>query len=408
MNGLAAGIRLALVALVRAPLRSLLTVLGILVGIASVVVVTALGEGASGSIGGRLESLGSNVVYVFDTPRVKSGARRARGSAAGLTDADAEAIRREALAVADVSVFASTTQQAMTAFANAKTQIMGVDLFYFPVRGFELAGGRLWTGAEERSKARVCLIGPSASTKLFGTADPLGRSVRIGKHPYWVVGTLVSKGQSPFGDDQDDRIMMPIGTWRAHVSPTLGNRVHMIMASARGFERADQAVREIESLLRQRHRIPEQNEADFVVRSQEQFRETQERILRVLSVLLLSVAAVALFVGGVGVMNIMLVTVTERRREIGIRMALGARPRDIELQFLVEAVTLTALGGALGLALAAALVAAAHFGLGWAMRIGPGAIGLAVGTSLLVGLVFGFLPARRAADVEPMEALRHE
>jgi putative ABC transport system permease protein len=223
-----------------------------------------------------------------------------------------------------------------------------------------------------------------------------------------VVGTLVSKGQSPFGDDQDDRIMMPIGTWRAHVSPTLGNRVHMIMASARGFERADQAVREIESLLRQRHRIPEQNEADFVVRSQEQFRETQERILRVLSVLLLSVAAVALFVGGVGVMNIMLVTVTERRREIGIRMALGARPRDIELQFLVEAVTLTALGGALGLALAAALVAAAHFGLGWAMRLGPGAIGLAVGTSLLVGLVFGFLPARRAADVEPMEALRHE
>jgi putative ABC transport system permease protein len=202
--------------------------------------------------------------------------------------------------------------------------------------------------------------------------------------------------------------MMPVGTWRAHVSPTLGNRVHMIMASARGFERADQAVREIESLLRQRHRIAEQNEADFVVRSQEQFRETQERILRVLSVLLLSVAAVSLFVGGVGVMNIMLVTVTERRREIGVRMALGARPRDIELQFLVEAVTLTAVGGALGLVLAGLLVAAAHFGLGWAMRLGPGAIALAVGTSLVVGLVFGFLPARRAADVEPMEALRHE
>lgn len=408
MSTLNAAIRLALVALWRAPLRSLLTVLGILVGIASVVVVTALGEGASGSIGGRLESLGSNVVYVFDTPRAKSGVKRARGSAAGLTDADAEAIRREAPAVAEVSVFTSTTTQVMTAFANARTQVMGIDLAYFPVRGFELATGRIWTLAEERSKARVCMIGPSAAQKLFGSADPIGRTVRVGKHPYSVVGTLVSKGQSPFGDDQDDRIMMPIGTWRAHVSPTLGNRVHMIMASAKGFERADEAVREIESLLRQRHRIAEQNEADFVVRSQEQFRETQDRILRVLSLLLLSVAAVALFVGGVGVMNIMLVTVTERRREIGVRMALGARPRDIQLQFLVEAVTLTALGGALGLTLAALLVAAAHFGFGWSMRLGPGAVALAVGTSLLVGLVFGFLPARRAADIEPMEALRHE
>ncbi len=408
MTAVLSALRVALSALVRAPLRSLLTVLGILVGIAAVVVVTALGEGASGRIGSRVESLGSNVVYVFDTPRARSGVKRARGSAAGLTDADAEAIRREATAVADVSVFTSNTSQVMTAFANAKTQVMGVDLFYFPVRGFELATGRLWTRTEERAKARVCLIGPSAATNLFGSADPLGRTLRIGKHPYTVIGTLVVKGTSPFGEDQDDRIMMPVGTWRGHVQPTLGNRVHMIMASAKGFERADQAVQEIESILRQRHRIREGNEADFVVRSQEQFRTTQERILKVLSVLLLSVAAVALFVGGVGVMNIMLVTVTERRREIGIRMALGAQPRDIQLQFLIEAVTLTALGGALGLLLAATFVAVARFGLGWAMTLGPTAIVLAVGTSLLVGLLFGFLPARRAAHVEPMEALRHE
>jgi putative ABC transport system permease protein len=403
-----AAVRVALVALVRAPLRSLLTVLGILVGIASVVVVTALGEGASGSIGGRIESLGSNVVYVFDKPRVKSGARKARGSGAGLTDIDAEALRREASAVAEVTVFVSSTTQVTTSFANAKTQIMGTDLFYFPVRGFELSAGRLWTRNEERAKARVCILGPSAQLKLFGSADPLGRTLRIGVHPYTVIGTLVSKGQSPFGDDQDDRIMMPVGTWRAHVAPQHGNRVHMIMASARGFERADEAVSEMESILRQRHRIPEQSEADFVVRSQEQFRETQERILKVLSVLLLSVAAVSLFVGGVGVMNIMLVTVTERRREIGVRMALGAQPRDIQLQFLVEAVSLTALGGALGLAVAGVLVAVARFALGWSMRLGPTAILLAIGTSLAVGLVFGFLPARRAAHVEPMEALRHE
>jgi putative ABC transport system permease protein len=408
VTALLAAARLALVALVRAPLRSLLTVLGILVGIAAVVVVTALGQGASSSIGGRLESMGSNVVYVFGIPRAKSGVKLARGSAAGLSDADAEAIRREASAVASVTVFTSTTTQVMTAFGNGKTQIMGTDLWYFPVRGFELASGRAWTSAEERAKARVCLIGPSASVKLFGSADPVGRSLRIGKHPYTVIGTLVAKGQSTFGDDQDDRIMMPVGTWRAHVAPTPQNRVHMIMASARGFERADQAVQEMDAILRQRHRIPDGNEPDFVVRSQEQFRETQDRILRVLSLLLLSVAAVALFVGGVGVMNIMLVTVTERRREIGIRMALGAQPRDIQMQFLVEAVTLTAMGGALGLALAGTLVAVARYGLGWQMQLGLPAILLGVGTSLLVGFIFGFLPARRAAHIEPMEALRHE
>jgi putative ABC transport system permease protein len=408
MIGWTTSVRLGLRALLRAPLRSVLTVLGILVGISAVVVVVALGEGASDRIGGRIESLGSNVVYIFDQARASAGARRSLGSSSGLTDGDAEALRRDATSVAGVSVFTSTGAQVVTSFGNARTSVMGTDLSYFPVRGFELAAGRLWTLAEERSKARVCLVGPSAVAKLFGGADPLGRTLRIGKHPYLVVGSLVPKGQSPFGQDQDDRVMVPVGTWRSHVSPLPGKRVHMIMASARGFERADQAVREIDAILRQRHHIAEGAEPDFVVRSQEQFREMQLRIVRVLSVLLLSVAAVSLFVGGVGVMNIMLVTVTERRREIGIRMAVGAQPGDVQLQFLVEAVTLTALGGAAGLGLAAGLVEAARRGLGWAMHLGPGAILVAVGTSLVVGVVFGFLPARRAAQVEPMEALRHE
>jgi putative ABC transport system permease protein len=345
---------------------------------------------------------------VFDQPQALSGSRRVHGAQGGLRDGDAEALRREAGTVADVSVFTSSMAQVTTSFANAKTSIMGTDLSYFPVRGFELATGRLWTPAEERAKARVCLVGPSATAKLFGTSDPLGRTLRIGRHPYRVIGTLVPKGQSPFGQDQDDRIVMPVGTWRAHVSPTLGNRVHMIMASAKGFERADQAVREIEAILRQRHRIEGGAEPDFVVRSQEQFREMQERIVRVLSVLLLSVAAVSLFVGGVGVMNIMLVTVTERRREIGIRMAVGAEPRDIQAQFLVEAMALTAVGGVLGLSIAAGLVAAARRGLGWAMELGPVPILVAIGTSLFIGFAFGFLPARRASRIEPMEALRHE
>jgi putative ABC transport system permease protein len=401
-------IRLALAALFRAPLRSALTVLGILVGIAAVVVVIALGQGASGKVGGQIESLGSNVIYVFDQPVARSGARSALGASAGLTDEDAEAIRREAGSVSAVAVYSGTQVQAVTSFANGRTSAMGVDLSYFPVRDFELAAGRLWTPAEEQSKARVVLVGPSAAAKLFGAADPIGRSLRIGKHPFVVIGTLMPKGSSPFGEDQDDRLLMPIGAWRARISPQLGHRVHLIMASAKSFDRSDQAISEVDAILRQRHHIADGADADFVVRSQEQFRTIQERVLRVLSILLLSVAAVSLFVGGIGVMNIMLVTVAERRREIGIRMAVGAEPRDIELQFLIEALALTAVGGVAGLAVAATLVFGARYGFGWNMELGPGAILVAVSTSVMVGLLFGFLPARRAAQVEPMEALRHE
>lgn len=408
MTSLLSAVRLALVALSRSKLRSVLTVLGILIGIAAVVVVVALGEGASGKIGGRIESLGSNVVYVFDQPVARSGLRSALGSSAGLTDGDVEAIAREAKSASAATSFTSTWIQVVTSFSNAQTNIIGTDLAYFPVRGFELAAGRLWTPAEERAKARVALIGPVAAGKLFGTADPIGRSMRIGRHPYWVIGTLQPKGTSPFGQDQDDRVMVPVGTWRAHVSPQLGKRIHMIMASAKSFDRAEDAVQEIDAILRQRHHVAEGGTPDFVVRSQEQFRAMQERVVRVLTVLLLSVAAVSLFVGGVGVMNIMLVTVAERRREIGIRMAVGAQPRDIQLQFLVEAMALTAVGGAFGLLVAAGLVAAGKRFLGWAMELGGAAIGVAFVTSLLVGLLFGFLPARRAALVEPMEALRHE
>jgi putative ABC transport system permease protein len=408
MRGALSAVRLALLALARSKLRSALTVLGILVGIAAVVVVVALGEGASGKIGGRIESLGSNVVYVFDQPVARSGLRTARGSSAGLTDGDVEAIAREAKSASAATSFSSTFVQVVTSFSNAQTTVIGTDLAYFPVRGFELDAGRLWTPGEERAKARVALIGPAASAKLFGTADPLGRSVRIGRHPYLVIGTLVAKGTSPFGQDQDDRLLVPIGTWRGHVQPQLGKRVHMIMASAKSFERAEAAVQEIDAILRQRHHVAEGATPDFVVRSQEQFREMQERVVRILTVLLLSVAAVSLFVGGVGVMNIMLVTVAERRREIGIRMAVGAQPADIQLQFLVEAIALTAFGGAAGLALAGALVGAAKHYLGWAMMLGAPAVAVALATSLVVGLVFGFLPARRAALVEPMEALRHE
>jgi putative ABC transport system permease protein len=407
MRTLLSSLRLALRALGRSRLRSALTTLGILIGIAAVVVVVAIGEGAREQVGARIESLGSNVVYVFSRRVPRSGARLAAGSH-GVTLDDAEAIRREVGSIRSVTVYSNTRRQVITEFGNADTGIIGADGFYLEVRGFDVLTGRAWTPAEEQSKARVCLIGPTAADKLFAGRDPVGRALRIGKHAYQVIGTLAPKGTSPFGDDQDDRLLMPIGAYAARIAPEMGRRVQIVMASALSAAHTEQATAQIEELLRQRHRIGPDDEADFRLGSQQEFRQTQDRMLDVITVLLVSVAFVSLFVGGVGVMNIMLVGVTERRREIGIRMAIGARRRDIEVQFLIEALVLTLLGGVAGLALAVGVIVALHRTLEWEMRLSPEAVLAALATSLIVGLVFGILPARRAARLEPMEALRHE
>jgi putative ABC transport system permease protein len=404
VSGFVSNFRIALTALVSRRLRTLLTMLGILVGIAAVVMVTALSSGARSAIGGQIQALGSNVIFVFARPASKSGARVAKQ---GLTERDAHAIRREASAVAGVTVWSSIKAQVVSEFGNASVDVMGVDEHYFSVRDFKVAGGRSWTVNEAQTKAKVCLLGQTTRQNLFGDLDPVGRFVRIGKHPVLVIGTLGAKGQSPW-EDQDDRIVMPIDTWRSRISPGLGDRVQMLMAQAKSPERVDAAVQQIDGLLRQRHAILEGEEADYRISSQAQLQASQESIFTVLTTLLLSVAGIALLVGGVGVMNVMLVSVAERTREIGIRMAIGARESDIQIQFLIESTLLALLGGVGGIGVALLGVWSLELWFGWSMLVNWTAVAIALATSTLIGLVFGYLPARRAATLDPIEALRHE
>ncbi len=397
-------LRIALRALLRQRLRSALTTLGILIGVAAVVVVTALGTGARDRIGNEIENIGSNLLYVWSRSTASSGVRTATD---GLTEGDAEAIRREAAAVSGVTIWSSLNMQVQSEFSNTKTSVMGVDDDYFGVRGFDVGNGRRWSPFEAQSKAKVVLIGQTVKQNLFGATDPVGRFVRIGRTPFRIIGELKPRGQSPW-EDQDDRLLMPITSFRARVSPGMGRRVQLIMAQAKTAAHSEAASRQIEAILRQRHRIEEGEESDFTVRSQVQFKRRQEEIFNLLTTLLLSVAGVSLFVGGVGVMNIMLVSVTERTKEIGIRMAIGAKPRDIQWQFLSEAIALTIFGGLSGIGIAFGLIQLVSHLLGWSMGLSPVAIFAALFTSLAVGLIFGFLPARRAARLDPIEALRHE
>ncbi len=408
LSTLWSAVRLALHSLLRQRLRTVLTSLGILIGIAAVVIVVSLGKGARERVGSQLQTLGENVVYVFAQPTAKSGARSVLEGPGGLTLADAVALRREATALAAVTVYASVRLPVQSEYQNEQIDVVGGDEFYTQVRGYSLASGRDLTAEDVVQKRKVVLVGTTVTDKLFGPIDAVGRQIRIGRHSYRVVGALASKGQSPFGTDQDDRIVMPIGSWFSRVSPTIGDQVQIIMGQARDGSVVGQAERQVAEIMRQQHQIRDGEEEDFTIRTQKQFQETQDSIAGVISVLLLSVAAIALFVGGVGVMNVMLVTVNERKREIGLRMAIGARPADIRLQFLVEAIALTLLGGVLGLLLAAGVVLAMQSFFAGLLGFDTWSVAVALGTSLVIGIVFGFLPAHRAARLDPIEALRHE
>jgi len=399
-------IRLALGAIQRNKTRAALTVLGILIGVAAVVTVTGLADGASEEVGGQIDSFSANAIWINPDTTQTSGARtRATGR---LTENDARAIGREAVSITGEAPFLSTSGQVVYGDRNLQTSIMGTRLPYFAIRKWKIGKGEFWQESDEILKSKVCILGATVATKLFGTDDPVGHTIRVGRSPFRVIGVFEPRGSSLFGDDQDDRVMMTTGAYRVHVVPTSPGRVDSIVAGATSPEVTDRASQQITSILRQRHHIPDGLPLDFRTESQAEMRQATQTIGLVLQALLLGVAAISLLVGGIGVMNIMLVSVAERTREIGIRMSIGARERDILLQFLIEAVVLSVIGGLLGAAFGVTATVGLGHALGWKVSPSPVALALAIATSGGIGVGFGFFPARSAAKMDPIDALRTE
>ncbi|BET68827.1 ABC transporter permease [Opitutales bacterium ASA1] len=399
-------LQIAVAALRRRPMRTLLTMLGVIIGVGAVVAMIGIGNGARSQMEQQVASLGRNVVMVMAGSSQRGGVFGGLGGAGTLTVEDAEAILREVDGVAAVSPEARGSVQVAYGNANWNTQLLGESETYPQIRDWQVASGSFYGEAEIASAARVAVLGRTVATKLFEDADPVGRSIRIGGAPYVVVGVMAAKGSNMMGQDQDDVVLVPYTTAMRRV---LGQtHLRSISVSAAHPEWIETVSLEITQLLRQRHRIAVGRSDDFHVRTQQEIAEFATSTSQLMTALLGAIASVSLVVGGIGIMNIMLVSVTERTREIGTRIAVGARGRDIMLQFLVEAVMLSGLGGLLGIALGYGASWAVSFQLHWPTAIPGSAVALAFGTSAAIGVFFGFYPARQASRLDPIEALRFE
>ncbi len=408
---LGALLKVALRALAVNKLRSALTMLGIIIGVAAVIVMVAVGAGAQARVEEQIRALGSNLLLILSGARTQSGVRLGVGSNYTLSEDDAIAISRE---IPDALAAPALRGGAQVIWGNANwaTQIYGTTPEYLEVRQWQLAAGRSFEPLEMTGAGKVCLIGQTVVRQLFGNTDPVGQLIRIKRVPFTVVGVLENKGQSMMGTDQDDIVVLPIATARSRVLGTANLAKQRAVSTiwVKVAEGADtKAIEEqVRQLLRQRHRLQAAAEDDFSLRNLAEVMAAQEASSRVLALLLAAVASVSLVVGGIGIMNIMLVSVTERTREIGLRMAVGARTRDILGQFLVEAVTLSLIGGLVGVALGAGAALGIAQIAGWRIALSPAAVVLAVAFAFAIGVFFGYYPARKAARLNPVEALRFE
>ena len=406
-----ASVRIALRALRVNRLRSVLTMLGIIIGVAAVIAMVAVGSGATARIAEQIRSIGSNVIIVMPGSVTSGGIRLGFGAASTLTEDDARAVAVECPAVELAASSVRGTKQVVFGNSNWSTVIQGTAPEYLEIRDFRVLYGRPFTWQDVDGATKVALVGETVVKNLFGDTDPIGQIIRIKNVPFTVLGVLSPKGQSPWGQDQDDIILIPISTAKKKVlgvSQANARSVGAIMVQTRGPMLMKEAEDQIVTLLRQRHRLQPTQEDDFNVRNLAEVFTAQEDSARVMSILLGAIASVSLVVGGIGIMNIMLVSVTERTREIGLRLAVGARTRDILTQFLVEAVTLSLIGGLIGIVLGLATSVSISYLAEWSTLISASAILMAFAFSALVGVFFGYYPARKAAFLDPIEALRYE
>jgi putative ABC transport system permease protein len=397
---------IALRALRRNKLRSALTALGIIIGVASVVAMVAVGNGAQARITNQVAALGQNLLSIFAGSRRTGGVNSGLGSASTLTLQDAEAIGREVTDVVAVSPEDSTTAQAIANGRNWSTTVAGESPDYLKIRDWKLASGSMFTDREVRSVAKVAVIGSKTANELFGPLNPVGQNVRVQNIPFVIIGLLESKGAGMGGQNQDDRILIPYSTAMKRLTGDKFLRsVNVQIGSADRMEIAEQ---QITSLLRQRHRLTAGRDDDFNIFNQKEIADTVSSISKIITLLLGSVAGISLFVGGIGIMNIMLVSVTERTREIGIRIAVGAQPGDIRLQFLIEAVTRSLLGGLIGVLCGVGASRLLEVVADFKAIVSTGSILLAFGVSSVIGIFFGFYPAHKAAALNPIDALHYE
>lgn len=390
--------------------RSILTMLGIIIGVGAVIIMVAIGNGASGQMQELMDGFGSNLIIVMPAPPNTTGARGAAGSGASLTLADSDSIAEEGFSILRTAPEVSGTAQVVFGNNNWSTSVTGGTGDILPIRVWEVAEGVCFSDSEVRSGAKVCIIGPTVAKELFGYMNPVDSTIRIRNIPFRVCGVMKAKGTNSFGQDQDDFILVPITTAQRRLF-RFGNRVdtvRRINVQARTRELLEAAKEETTAILRQRHKLAEGVENDFDIRDLTQNLESAASMAAIMRLLLGAIASISLIVGGIGIMNIMLVSVSERTREIGIRMAIGARPSNVRMQFLTEAIVLSLLGGAIGILIGTGISSVASSFLPFKSIVSMDSVLIAVGFSAGVGIFFGFWPAWKASNLDPIVALRSE
>ncbi len=397
---------IALRALRRNKLRSSLTALGIIIGVASVVAMIAVGNGAQARIESKVAALGQNLLTIFAGSRRSGGVNSGLGSASAITLADANAIRMEVTDVVAISPEVSTSAQAIANGRNWSTSVVGESPDYLKIRDWNLDSGSMFTDREVRSAAKVAVIGSKTARELFGPLDPVGQTLRIKNIPFVIIGLLASKGAGMGGQNQDDRVIIPFTTAMKRV--TGDKYLRSVNVQVVSSERMEVAQQQIASLLRQRHHLGAGRDDDFNIFNQKEIADTVGSISRIITLLLGAIGGISLLVGGIGIMNIMLVSVTERTREIGIRIAIGAQPGDIRLQFLIEAITLSLLGGLIGVLMGVGISQLIGLVADFKAIVSTGSIILAFSVSSAIGIFFGLYPASKAAALDPIDALRYE